>query len=78
MEFRVSKQPCYTNSRVVGIFKGSFRWLSLRGPRQKAYSRLKKGVNLHRGEIPFSKLMLTSSSSSHCPSPSAIELSQKP
>lgn len=78
MEFRVSKQPCYTNSRVAGIFKGSFRWLLPHGPKQKAYSCLNKGVNLLRGEIPFCKLMLTSSSSSHCHSPSAVELSQKP
>jgi len=46
MEFRVSKQPCYTNSRAVGIFKGSFRWLLLHGPKQKASSCLNKGVNL--------------------------------
>lgn len=78
MEFRVSKQPCYTNSRVVGIFKGSFRWPLLYGPKQKACICLNKGVNLLGGEIPFSKLTLTSSSSSHCHSPSAVELSQKP
>lgn len=78
MEFRVSKQPCCTNSGGAGIFKGSFRWLLLHGPEQKAYSCLNKGVNSLRGEIPFCKLMLTSSSSSRCRSPSAVELSQKP